>query len=240
MQILILPQVPEIAILPRLVAGCLSNLNLRRNVYQGRFGAIMIDVRAILDLHETTVARWHDWEIDNSYEGFLHLVCLQHQQNFRLWHQEDIARSPEVSDADLASVKRAIDKLNQQRNDLIERLDDALVGELSATGVPPQPGAKLNTETPGSAIDRLSILALRLYHMEEQACRADATDAHVAKAKARLEILHQQRMDLAASLSELLADLAEGRKRLKVYRQFKMYNDPTMNPYLYATKRPAA
>ena len=200
----------------------------------------MIDVRAILDLHETTVARWHEREIDNPYEGFLRLVCLQHQQNFRLWHQEDIARSPDVTDAEMAGVKRAIDKLNQQRNDLIERLDDFLVAELSAAGVQPRPEARLNTETPGSAIDRLSILALRLYHMEEQARRTEADESHVAKAKARLEILRQQHGDLAASLGELLADIFAGRKRLKVYHQFKMYNDPTMNPYLYAAKRPAA
>ncbi len=200
----------------------------------------MMDVRAIRDLHETTVTRWHAHEIDNPYEEFLHVVCLQHQQNFRLWHQEDIARSPDVSSADLAAVKRAIDILNQQRNDLIERLDDCLIHELSAADVEPWQGARLNTETPGSVIDRLSILALRLYHMEEQACRGDATDSHVAKAKARLEILHQQHRDLLGSLGELLDDLFAGRKRLKVYRQFKMYNDPTMNPYLYAAKRPAA
>jgi hypothetical protein len=200
----------------------------------------MIDVRTVLDLHETTVARWHEREIDNPYEGFLELVCRQHQQNFRLWHQEDIARSPEVSNADLAAVKRVIDRLNQQRNDLIERLDDFLIAELSARGAEPRGDARLNTETPGSVIDRLSILALRLHHMEEQACRSDASDDHVAKAKARLEILHEQHRDLAGTLRELLDDLFAGRKRLKVYRQFKMYNDPTMNPYLYAAKRPAA
>ena len=197
-------------------------------------------VRAILELHETTVAQWHQREIENPYDGFLQLVCLQHQQNFRLWHQEDIARSPEVTDADMAAVKRAIDKLNQRRNDLIEHLDDSLLAELSAAGVHPAADAPTNTETPGSVIDRLSILALRLYHMEEQACRGDADDTHVAKAKARLEILHEQRLDLAASLRELLADIFAGRKHLKVYRQFKMYNDPTMNPYLYGAKRPAA
>jgi hypothetical protein len=200
----------------------------------------MIDVRTILDLHETTVARWHEGEIDNPYEGFLRLVCHQHQQNFRLWHQEDIARSPDVSDAEMAGVKRAIDKLNQQRNDMIERLDDALLAELSAAGVEPQADARLNTETPGSAIDRLSILALRLYHMAEQSRRSDADPSHTAKARARLEILHRQRHDLSNSLGELLADLFAGRKLLKVYHQFKMYNDPTMNPYLYAAKRPAA
>ena len=200
----------------------------------------MINIRDIIDLHETTVAGWHQHGIDNPYGGFLRLVCLQHEQNFRLWHQEDIARSPDVSDADLAAVKRTIDKLNQQRNDLIERLDDWLIEALSEEDVQPWQGARLNTETPGSVVDRLSILALRLYHMEEQACRSDASDSHVAKAKARLEILHQQRLDLLAALRDLLDDIFAGRKRLRVYRQFKMYNDPTMNPYLYAARRPAA
>lgn len=198
----------------------------------------MFDVQAILDLQQASVARWHVQDIDNPHEDFLHLVCLQHQQNYRLWHEEDIARSPDVTDAEIAAVKRAIDKLNQRRNDLIERLDDYLMAELSAANVPLQPDARQNTETPGSVIDRLSILALRLYHMAEQAERKDADENHRAKAKDRLEILREQHRDLASGLAELIEDLFAGRKRLKLYRQFKMYNDPTMNPYLYA-KQPA-
>ena len=197
-------------------------------------------IQAIVEIHETSVAKWHIQEIDNPYEGFLRLVCFQHEQNFRLWHQEDIARSPDVTNAEMANVKRTIDKLNQCRNDLIERLDDCLRDELAAAGVRIQDNARLNTETPGSVIDRLSILALRLYHMEEQTRRTDADADHLAKAKARLAILREQHRDLAASLGELLADLFAGRKRLKVYRQFKMYNDPAMNPYLYTAKRSAA
>jgi len=201
----------------------------------------MIDVREITELHRVTIRRWHQYDIDNPYEGFLLLVCRQHQQNYRLWHQEDIARSPDAADAELAQVKRNIDRLNQQRNDLIERLDDGLIHELTSAGVEPGPQARLNTETPGSVIDRLSILALRIYHMEEQAERADAHQQHRAKAKAKLEILYEQHADLSNSLSELLDDVFSGRKRLKVYRQFKMYNDPMMNPYLYrAGEKPAA
>jgi hypothetical protein len=193
----------------------------------------MIDVKAITCLHGVTTERWHQREIDNPYDGFLLLVCQQHEQNYRLWHEEDIARSPDVADTRLAEVKRSIDRLNQRRNDLIERLDDYLIRELQLAGVQPRPEARLNTETPGSVIDRLSILALRIYHMEEQAARADAAHQHRAKARARLRILHEQHADLCQSLAELLENLASGRQRLKVYRQFKMYNDPTMNPYLY-------
>jgi hypothetical protein len=201
----------------------------------------MHDVRTITQLHAATVQQWHQQQIDNKYTDFLHIVCRQHQQNFKLWHQEDIARSPDVTDADLARVKRSIDKLNQQRNDLIEQLDDFLIGQLNDLGIKPAPGATMNTETPGSAIDRLSILSLRIYHMEEQAFRTDATDEHISKAKTRLEVIYQQHRDLCHSLQELLDDIFAGRKRLNVYRQFKMYNDPTMNPYLYnAARRPAA
>jgi cell division protein FtsB len=199
-----------------------------------------IHVPSICDLHQQTVADWHNQEIANSYHGFLQIVCAQHEQNFRLWHQEDIARSPDVSNAEMAAVKRAIDKLNQQRNDLIEQLDDALIECLAVEHVTPWQGARLNSETPGSVIDRLSILSLRLYHMHEQANRADATQEHIAKVHARLQILNDQHHDLSHSLTELLNDLFAGRKRLKVYRQFKMYNDPTMNPYLYSAKKSAA
>lgn len=193
----------------------------------------MFDVQQILDLHGITVARWHQEPPDNPYAGFSALVCEQHQYNFLLWHEEDMARSPDAGDSRIAAVKRAIDRFNQQRNDAIERLDDFLISELARRGTTPLAGARQNTETPGSAIDRLSILALRIYHMREQADRPDATDEHRTKAEGRLAILHEQRHDLAASLGELWEDILGGRKRLKVYRQFKMYNDPSLNPYLY-------
>ncbi len=193
----------------------------------------MIDVREITELHRSTVALWHTQEMSNPYQGFLNVVCEQHQFNYLLWHEEDIARSPDVGDERVAQVKRNIDRYNQQRNDRIEKLDDYLVAELAAANIAPAADAKQNTETPGSAIDRLSIMALRLYHMEEQAARSDATPEHKAKVESRLVILREQHADLASNLAELLADIFAGRKRLKVYRQFKMYNDPTLNPYLY-------
>jgi len=201
----------------------------------------MIDVREILNLHETTVREWHESSIANPHDGFLALVCLQHEQNYRLWHEEDIARSRDATDAQIAQVKRNIDGLNQRRNNLIENLDEAIIEQLAEAGVRPAPDARLNSETPGSAIDRLSIIALRIYHMQEQADRTDAADKHRAACRAKLEVLYQQRADLSRSLKELLEDCFAGRKLLRIYRQFKMYNDPTMNPYLYKSReRPAA
>ncbi len=201
----------------------------------------MIDVRQITQLHETTVRQWHESSVDNSYAGFLALVCSQHEQNYRLWHQEDIARSRDVTDAEIAQVKRNIDALNQQRNNLIESLDEALIEQLGQAGVRPQPDARLNTETPGSVVDRLSIIALRIYHMQEQVERSDAGDEHRAACEGKLEVLYRQKADLSQSLQELLDDIFAGCKLLRIYRQFKMYNDPTLNPYLYkAQDRSAA
>ena len=199
----------------------------------------MIDVQQLTDLQAQTVALWHTQEISNPYEGFLRVVCQQHMYNYQLWHEEDVARSPNVGDERIAHVKRAIDRFNQQRNDAIEQLDAFLLRELAARNILPAADARQNTETPGSTIDRLSILALRRYHMQEQADRADAGEEHRAKARARLEILAEQHRDLSRALGELLSDIFAGRKRLKVYFQFKMYNDPSMNPYLYAQDKGA-
>lgn len=192
-----------------------------------------INVPEITELHAQTVALWHTQDVANPYEGLLHLVCQQHSFNYLLWHEEDIARSPDVGDDRIAQVKRAIDRYNQQRNDGIEKLDAYFLQMLAAEKVEPESGARQNTETPGSAIDRLSILSLRQYHMQEQIERTDATEEHREKARTRLAVVNEQHRDLSNSLQELLDDIFAGRKRLKVYFQFKMYNDPSMNPYLY-------
>jgi hypothetical protein len=198
----------------------------------------MINVQEITDLHAATVALWHQQEVANPYSGLLQLVCQQHSYNYLLWHEEDVARSPDVGDARIAQVKRAIDGYNQKRNDGIERLDAFFLQMLAEQKIEPQPAARQNTETPGSAIDRLSILSLRQYHMQEQVDRVDATPEHREKARARLAVVNEQHRDLSRSLGELLEDIFAGRKRLKVYFQFKMYNDPTMNPYLYGRPQP--
>lgn len=196
-------------------------------------------VQQFSSLHREMVARWHEREPDNPYAGLLAAVCQQHQFNFLLWHEEDIARSPDATDKRIAEVKRAIDGYNQQRNDWIERIDEALIQMLATGRVLPRPDARLNTETPGSVIDRLSIMALRIYHFEEQLARDDATRLHREKVQELLDRCRLQHVDLSQSLTELLEDLCAGHKLLRVYRQMKMYNDPTLNPYLYGARRRA-
>jgi len=197
---------------------------------------VLLNVDEILKLHEETVALWHQQDIENTYSGVLELVCKQHTFNYELWHQEDIARSNDVSDEQIARVKREIDRLNQARNDHIEKIDDWLTAELGKAGVQPSSDAKLNTETPGSAVDRLSIMSLRLYHYREQLEREDVDQDHVEKVNARIALCEEQRTDLSQSLRELLSDIQAGTKLHKTYRQMKMYNDPSLNPYLYAKK----
>jgi len=197
-------------------------------------------VQSVNNLHRESVVRWHRTAPDNLYRDLLAVVCQQHQFNYLLWHEEDVARSPDVPDARIAQVKRAIDGYNQQRNDFIERIDEALLGVLAEAGATPGADARLNTETPGSAVDRLSIMALRIYHLQEQLQRRDVDQAHVERVQERLERCTLQQADLSSSLAELLGDLVAGRKLLKVYRQMKMYNDPTLNPYLYRRAHQAA
>ncbi len=197
-------------------------------------------VQRITTLHGETVARWHTDAPDNKYEGLLAVVCQQHQYNFLLWHEEDIARSPDVSDTRIAAVKRAIDGYNQQRNDWIEKIDEALIDLLSTEGILPRESARLNTETPGSATDRLSIMSLRIYHFVEQLDREGVDDDHRTKVQQRLDRCRLQHADLSHALAELIDDIWCGRKLLKVYRQMKMYNDPSLNPYLYRSHRIAS
>jgi hypothetical protein len=193
----------------------------------------MISFEAITRLHSDCVARWHQQPLDNPYEGFLKAVCEQLSYNYRLWHEEDKARSPTANDTEIAQVKRAIDKLNQQRNDWIEKLDDWVTEELARQNIAAPQTAPQNTETLGSSIDRLSILALRIYHLAEQRDRAEATPEHREGVARKLAIALAQHDDLSRAAQQLADDLFAGRKRHKTYRQLKMYNDPSLNPYLY-------
>jgi hypothetical protein len=164
---------------------------------------------------------------------WLRQVRRQHQANFELWHIEDEARVPGASDAEIASVKRRIDPINQRRNDLAEGLDRALLAWLEPRGLP-NAAAELHSETPGLMIDRLSILALKIFHTREEAERADAPPGHAERNRARLAILEEQRGDLAGCLDALWSEILGGTRRFKLYRQLKMYNDPSLNPAVYA------
>ena len=190
----------------------------------------------LLERQLKEVEQWHE-ELpqDDSSESadFPSLVSTQHQVNFELWHQEDLARDPDVSDSKIAEVKRAIDVLNQRRNDLIEQLDQFLVNVLSRENVNTTDQTELNSETPGSMIDRLSINALKIYHMNEEIQREDVAENHRKKCFGKLSVLQEQREDLRQCLDKLLVDLSIGKKRLKVYQQMKMYNDESLNPVLY-------
>lgn len=200
----------------------------------------MIDVQEIAQLHKKTVSDWHGQDICNPYPGLLGLVCDQHSFNFRLWHQEDIARSPDVEDAEIAAVKRRIDKHNQNRNDWIEKVDDFLSQIVFERNIEPKPGAPINTETPGSVIDRLSIMELRIYHMREQLDRDDASPEHMNSVSQKMALCQVQQAELQEALQQLLNNVAAGKVRHRTYRQMKMYNDPTLNPYLYKSEKPIA
>ena len=147
------------------------------------------------------------------------------------WHFEDIIRDPHIDPIEALNLKRRIDRRNQDRTDLVEEIDSYFRHKYSE--VKPLPEARLNTESPAWAIDRLSILALKIYHMREQVERDDADNEHRAKCAAKLDVLLEQQKDLGLAIDQLLEDIEAGRKYMKVYRQMKMYNDPSTNPILY-------
>lgn len=196
----------------------------------------MIDAGEIVRLQTELVERWHREEIEHRGKGLTALIGQQFAFNFRLWHQEDIARDPDATDERIAQVKRNIDLLNQKRNDWIERIDDAISTALEEAGVTAVKQAGMNTETVGSVIDRLGIMALRIYHLDEQLRRTDVDPAHLARVEHKVTVCRLQQADLTNALDELAAGIWAGQMKHRTYRQFKMYNDPTLNPYLYQKK----
>ena len=165
---------------------------------------------------------------EGSIENRLYLKCWIDTVQ---WHFEDIIRDPHIDPVAALALKRRIDKSNQDRTDLVEQIDSyfrTLYKEVHVLD-----NARLNTESPAWAIDRLSILALKIYHMKEETLREDATPGHVAKCKAKLQILLEQQQDLSTAIDQLLEDIAAGKIYMKVYRQMKMYNDADTNPVLY-------
>ncbi len=178
------------------------------------------------------------WHAEPIQVEELDLVAALHAANFQLWHFEDEARDPLASDEQIASSKRSIDKVNQRRNDLAELIDATLLENL---GHHDQPGIPLHSETPGQMLDRLSILSLKLFHTAEETHREDASEAHRERNRTRLNVLREQQNDLAGCLAELWAQVMRWQRRFKRYHQYKMYNDPELNPVLYRGKqtRPA-
>ena len=194
----------------------------------------------LLEQQLNEVVQWHVKAPEPDYDeasDFPSLVSRQHYVNFELWHQEDKARDPDAPDSKIAAVKRAIDILNQQRNDMIEQMDQYLLNVLQKNNLHYTEDAEMNSETPGSIIDRLSINALKIYHMDEEIQRRNVADEHRKKCSVKLSVLNDQRNDLTKSLETLLADLNNGKKRLKVYQQMKMYNDENLNPILYQKEK---
>lgn len=192
-------------------------------------------------IFEQSVADYHiDDDVDaatrqpyapESIEGILY---AKNRIDAVQWHLEDIIRDPEIDPVEALALKRRIDRSNQERTDMVEEIDTYFLEKYA--GVTPLPDASINTESPAWAIDRLSILALKIYHMKAETERTDASEQHLAKCRAKLDVLLTQREDLTAAIDRLIDDIAAGRKFMKVYRQMKMYNDPSTNPVLYAGK----
>ncbi|WP_304953922.1 DUF4254 domain-containing protein [uncultured Alistipes sp.] len=189
--------------------------------------------RSIDDYHRTDDV---DRPVENPYpaESLDHLLYLKNWIDTVQWHLEDIIRNPEIDPAEALAIKRRIDRSNQERTDMVEYIDSWLLEKYKETAVAPD--ARLNTETPAWAIDRLSILALKIYHMKQETLRTDVGDAHRAACRAKLEVLETQQADLSQAIEELLEDIEAGRKYMKTYKQMKMYNDPALNPVLYGKK----
>jgi hypothetical protein len=195
----------------------------------------ILSAEEIVKQHDRLTALWHQQTpaipTENQSE-FMDTVIAQHLSNFELWHTEDQARAPQATDQDLARAKRNIDRVNQRRNDLAEHCDMILLDHLRALNLP-NPKAELHSETPGLIIDRLSIVALKIFHTVEEIERPDAPEGHAERNRERLEILKGQRKDLADCLDRLWQQTLQGKRRFKLYRQLKMYNDPALNPSVY-------
>ena len=190
--------------------------------------------RAIDDYHRFDDV---DHPVENPFdEGSLdHLLYMKNWVDTVQWHLEDIIRDPQIDPVEALAIKRRIDKSNQVRTDMVEYIDSYLLDKYKA--VVPQSDARLNTETPAWAIDRLSILALKIYHMRQETQRSDVDEAHRDACRKKLDVLLSQQVDLSRAIEELIEDIEAGRKYMKTYKQMTMYNDPALNPVLYGAKK---
>lgn len=195
-----------------------------------------LKANSIVSIFRQSVVDWHNKKTANPFppDSVESILYSKNQIDTIQWHVEDEIRRPDLPDQELVGFKRQIDELNQERTDIVEILDDRISSEFQ--NVPKKYGARMNSETPAWLIDRMSILELKIYHMEEQTQRKDVDENHILACKRKLEVLLEQRKDLSQCLDELLEDLKNGDKFYKVYRQMKMYNDQNLNPSLYSKK----
>ena len=191
---------------------------------------------------EQSIQDYHQFDdvnqpINNPFpkDKFEHLLYLKNWIDTVQWHYEDIIRDPNIDPVAALTLKRKIDASNQERTDMVEYIDGYFLNKYSTVKV--KDAAKINSESPAWAFDRLSILALKIYHMKEEATRAEATQDHRDKCQAKLNILLEQRTDLSIAIDDLLNDIENGDKFMKVYKQMKMYNDDELNPVLYQNKK---
>lgn len=192
-----------------------------------------IFVQSINDYHKTDNV---DTPIQNPYEvkSIEYFLYLKNWIDTVQWHFEDIIRDPNIDPVEALTLKRRIDKSNQDRTDLVELIDSYFLDKYKDIEVAAD--ATINTESPAWAIDRLSILELKIYHMNEEVNRTDVTPEHHAQCEKKLNVLLEQQRDLSSAIDQLIADIEDGKKYMKVYKQMKMYNDPNLNPVLYGKK----
>lgn len=191
----------------------------------------MISVQEILSLQKTKVEDWHIELLITEEVLPFKFIEENHKWNFSLWHEEDIARIKDIDSNRIMEAKRNIDGYNQARNNAMEKIDEWILNYLEFNDV--ESIGRLHSETPGMMIDRLSIMSLKRFHMNEETLRADATEDHKAKCTDKVALLDEQISDLANCLESIFSKLQTGEIRFKVYRQLKMYNDPSLNPELY-------
>ncbi|OJU27403.1 MAG: hypothetical protein BGN92_13905 [Sphingobacteriales bacterium 41-5] len=201
-----------------------------------------MEVAKCIEIFQESINAYHvvdnvDTEIQNPYpkDTLEHLMYLKNWVDTVQWHLEDIIRDPQIEPVAALKLKRRIDASNQHRTDLVEFIDSWLLQYYS--DVKPLPEAVFNTESPAWAIDRLSILELKIYHMQQEVMRPEASAEHKEKCQAKLDVLLTQREDLSTAIQQLLADIVAGKKYMKVYKQMKMYNDESLNPVLYQQKK---
>ncbi|MBL7832921.1 MAG: DUF4254 domain-containing protein [Cyclobacteriaceae bacterium] len=198
----------------------------------------MLNANQCYDAFQRSIDDYHltdnvDAPVKNPYQtgSFEHLLYAKNWIDTVQWHLEDIIRLPEINPVEALQIKRRIDKSNQDRTDMVEKMDDYFLDQFK--GVTPKSSAKINSETPAWLLDRMSILLLKIYHMKEQTERTDASAEHIAKCKAKLDVLLEQRSDMQLAFDQLMDDIRSGDRKMKVYRQMKMYNDASLNPMLY-------